>query len=140
VAAALGAQQGEWLQRPVKSRWSLLHGLGTLGGLVLADTLAAELGSGIVSRATAFTLRLTRPLEELPMLTAEALEHFATRHEGKLARALGMGPYHSVLPDSIRVGAVRRALEAESLVAVFERATLRTLDSAEERSPAWELL
>lgn len=140
VAAALGAGEGEWLLRLVGDRWSLLHGLGTLGGLVLSAILTQELGSGVVSSPTAFTLRLTRPLADVPMLTEETLQHFATHHEGRLARALGMGPYNQFLPESLRVAAVRRALDADRLPELFESAVIRTLDPGEKPSAAWELL
>jgi len=140
VARELGAGEAEWLQGRVGSAIVLLHGLGTLGGLVLAAHLARELGSGAVSSPTAFTLKLARELKAVPLLTDGDLRHFAKRHEARLARALGMGPHHHQLPDSLRVGAIERALEAEQLVERIAGATVRTVEPEGEGALVWELL
>ena len=140
VAEALGAGRNEWLQGLVGDRWVLLHGLGTLGGLVLAATLRKRLGSGSVADSSAFTLQLARPLLAPPPLELSELDAFLAKHEARLARVLGMGPHHRVLPEAIRLAVVHRALEPERLCALFGETRLRTLEPGEERDPAWEWL
>jgi ATP-dependent helicase Lhr and Lhr-like helicase len=140
VAAELGASPKEWLQRPVGNRWVLLHGLGTLGGVILAAVLEEEVGAKVVAKPGPFTLGLRRPLEELPLLSPDFLRSFVRRHHARLARACGMGPYHHVLPEEIGIAAVHRALDPDRLCELFASIELRTLEVEERRGGAWEWL
>ena len=100
LAEALGAPRDGFLQLRGEGPLILVHGLGTLGGLLLASYLA-DLGVDVTAEPTAVTLRIARsPDPWVPPDPALALE-FVRRHKSRLVRLAALGPFHRVLPPDL---------------------------------------
>lgn len=136
----LGAEPGEMLQVYAGKNWILAHGLGTLGGLVLAEHLRSSPNIGALAQAGPYTLRLAKELRVLPPPTAELIERFVTRHAAELARLSSMGPFHHMVPEEQRREALRTALAGPTLLDFLAQVTLRTVEADPALLAVWEHL
>ncbi len=124
IAAHLGIGDEEIVQAPTAAGTVLLHGLGTAGGLLLADALTSLLGRGSVREVGALAVLLPEPLPALPAITPEEVADFVTRCEPVLAMGSAMGRFHAVLPKELRARAVRAATALDDAAAFLRAARL----------------
>ena len=101
LAEALGARSNEvLLLRGDRGPLWVVHGLGTLGGLLLASYLA-ELGVLVLAEPTPVVLRIQAPPD--PWIPPErgVVVDFVRRHRNRLVRLASLGPYHRLLPAEL---------------------------------------
>jgi len=137
IAVALGAGAREVHQHHIGTRWCLVHGLGTLGGLLLAELAGQLVGAHNVGEPTGYSLGLATELKAWPEFSPGALEAFTRRHSARLTKLCGMGPHHGVLPEEVRELALRAAT---GLAQVSEYANTCKLHSSEVDPERAELL
>ncbi|MBI4816701.1 MAG: DEAD/DEAH box helicase [Deltaproteobacteria bacterium] len=127
LAESLGVTELEIPQLRSGEGVLLLHGLGTVGGLLLAEPLRGKRGPGVI-RVSAAILLLREPIDRLPTPDAEAQALFIASKEKKLARVLAMGPYHQHLPRELAHRALADAAGLAQSAEFLARAHLRTED------------
>ena len=131
VATELGAGPSEVLAIPMVSSWCVVHGLGTLGGLFLAD-LFARRGDGLLAQdVSAYCLHLGIAPEELPVPSEADLQSFLRRHRARLVRLCGMGPFHRHLPEGMAANALRAASGLDQVAAFLVEAQVVTRGMSE---------
>jgi len=135
IAAELGAGEGEIVQCKGKSSWLLLHGSGTIGGILLSLFLQNQVGVMPVTAGPLF-LRLNHKLTDLPQPGPEEVKGVIKSREKKLTLALAMGPYHFKLPIDIRRQALHGAAGFQGIVDFFAKAKL--IEKREETPGLWE--
>ncbi|MCA9001797.1 MAG: DEAD/DEAH box helicase, partial [Planctomycetes bacterium] len=136
LAEGLGAGPKELLQVQQDGAIRLVHGLGTLGGLFLSALLVDEgmaTGSG---KPTPVSVALPRPIEYLPLVTPERMADFLKSYPAKLARLCGMGPYHGILPEEMRMESLEEVAGLQRIADFLNTATLREPDFADALPPA----
>ncbi len=138
VAETLGIGGNRVEQRRMGAAWILFHGLGSAGGKFLASLVAKVHGKGTVLRDTAYTLRLRRPLEELPSFSPEDAGLFLAGREAWLTCHLGMGPYQKYLPQDLRLESLRGVSFLEGPLGFLAGADLRI--SPKEAPREWASL
>lgn len=114
----------------------LLHGLGTIGGLLLSRALEHAHGHDAVIASTPFSCRLSRPVDALPKIGEPEIEEFVTSHARKLARVCSMGPHHAHLPHDLQLRAVRRAGDLDGILQALLVAKLTTMALEDLTDPA----
>lgn len=122
VVHELGLDDDAILQTPLETSTLLVHGLGTIGGLLLAQLLVSARGKSFVIKSSPYELTLAQPIDELPRPGEDAIHEFVRNHERRLARLLGMGPWHKALPEDLRVRAILRASGLEEARAFLGKA------------------
>ena len=115
----------------------LVHGLGTVGALMLSRALKAQHGAASVSRSSPYVIHLTRPIGDIPRPSDQAAADFVDSHEKQLARLLAMGPWHRHLPKELRRQSTLRASNLERVCALLAQAKLTATD---QDDPAIEFL
>ncbi len=135
IAAELGAGACDMLQRRAGDSVVLVHGLGTVGGLLLADRVESSSERATVVRTSGSVLVLSGPIASLPPVTAAIAARFVASRSETLARKLGMGPMHSLLPVDLRVAALREASGLDDVVTFLSQAHLRT--ALDPEAPGW---
>lgn len=139
VAAELGVGDGQVVQRRSGDGFSIVHGLGTAGSLLLRQCLIPVVGKARINRLTPITVHLLRPLEALPRPTDADLSILLTSRERGLASMAAMGPFHRFLPGDMRRRAVRAATYLDGVVRFLADAEF----IREDDKPApgvWDLL
>lgn len=112
----------------------VLHGLGSVGALLLAKSLVFERSDTVVLGRGAFGIAASGRPSSLPR-TPEVLERLIGRQPKVLARAAGMGPFHNHLPEAIGDRAVREVLEIDRLIEILMNSKL--VEVPLDRWPDW---
>ena len=128
VVERLGLAGDEIRQVPHTGSTLLVHGLGTVGALMLTRTLKDQHGAASVSRSSPYVIHLTRPIDDIPRPSDRAVVDFVNAHEKQLARLLAMGPWHRDLPKELRRQSTLQASGLERVRALLAQAKLTTTD------------
>lgn len=99
----------------------LLHGFGIFGSLLLAAHLPK---TSRLIRTTPYSLRLAQPLLSLPKITLASATTFIHSHEPRLTSLTQPGPFHSDLPDSLRLPTLTSLLNLPSFLTYYNQTTL----------------
>ena len=137
VARELGAGEDEILIAHLGERWCLLHGLGTLGGLLLAESLGRTTRALAVSGASGYVLGLDQRLEEWAPFEPQQVGLFLQRHSARLTRLCGLGAYHDVLPERVREQVLRAACGLDALVEATAGFRLREIELEPAQRELW---
>lgn len=120
VVESLGVPRDRLLLRPGPGHWILIHGLGTVGALLLADRLGVPRDN-----VTPYTAKLpTRPATSLTTPSEDAAGRFVTSNLIALERILGAGPYRKQVPLELRASTTRRACDIDSILEFLRTATV----------------
>lgn len=139
IAIELGAKPNQLVQRRGGGGFILLHGLGTVGGLLLREALTPVVGKARIGEVTPITMQLVKPLDRIIPPDESHAAGLLSSRERRLASLAGMGPYHRVLPASVGLQALREATFLDGVLDFISRAEL----VHEESLPAprvWEIL
>lgn len=124
---------GTLLQLPGPSGTLLVHGLGTVGGLLLAHLLVSAQGP-LAPRAllgtSPYVMHLATPIEELPRPEPALVRAFEAESRDSLLPLTAPGPWHSSLPEELARKGSTVALGLPRLVRFLEEARLAILDHA----------
>ena len=110
----------------------LVHGLGTLGGMLLIELLAR---SGTIvekDESRAYTTIVARAPEALPRPTDADVTQFVEEHEGKLAQLVAAGPWRRALPRDVHLAALRRSSGLDEIARWLASARFQPLDELSE--------
>ncbi len=122
IAEELGAEPNGMLVVRGEGSLRVIHGLGSLGGIMLAALLGEQ---GMLlpgSPPTAISLALPAHPEPWSNPGADFLREFLRRHKARLVRLAAMGPHHSMLPDSLAEPALEEASGLMQVADFFEKA------------------
>ena len=136
-ASDLGVAPDELVQGRLGTRTVLLHGLGALGGLFLSERVKASVGKDAVLGTTPMVLVLSVPLTEMPRPSEADVVRHVRAHEKRLARVLGMGPYHRKLPVELRLASVRRCSPLDAVASFLRDARLTIRPPSEDVPLFW---
>ncbi len=135
LATELGAPANGLLVLRGEGPLWLVHGLGTMGGLLLAAYLA-EIGVLVTDQPTAVTLRIPRAPDPWVPPEPSFVSDFVRRHKARLVRLGQLGPFHRLLPPHV---AEATLVETSGLLPVVEflsRATWEGPRALSEVDPA----
>ncbi|MFT4539411.1 MAG: ATP-dependent Lhr-like helicase [Planctomycetota bacterium] len=138
LASEMGAGDDEILIVPTLSAWCLLHGLGTFGGLFLADVLSRRDERIVPQGVTPYRLLVHQAPNELPLATESEIESFLVRHRARIVSLCGMGPNQRHLPETLGANAVRIATGLDEVSKFLENARLVTRSLDEKQLAALE--
>jgi len=137
VVERLGLAKDEIRQIRLAGSTILLHGLGTVGALLLARVLKDRYGASYVLRSSPYAVHLAKPLDDIPHPSPQAAAAFVAAQEGRLARLLAMGPWHRYLPAELRRRSTSRSAGLDRVCARLAGAKLTATDQGD---PAVEFL
>ncbi|MEQ8764080.1 MAG: DEAD/DEAH box helicase [Planctomycetota bacterium] len=123
VAKALGVEPLQIAQVILEATTLLIHGLGRIGGLLLAKAIKDRGGDRSLIGVTPYVIRSVRPIEHLPRPDAGEVLELVQSQRKRLAKLLSMGPWHRVLPVSLQEQSVLTASGLEQVRAFLEEAT-----------------
>ncbi len=109
------------IQFPSNTNHILLHGFGIFGSTLLAAHLPTNIS---LIGTTPYSLRLSAPLTSLPTMTEKSATDFIHSHEPSLTRLTEPGPYHSDLPDPLRLSALKSLLNLSQFLAYYKATRL----------------
>ena len=131
VVERLGLAEDEIQQIRLAGSTVLLHGLGTVGALLLSRALKDQHGAACVLRSSPYAIHLAKSLDDIPRPSAAAAAGFVAAQEGRLARLLAMGPWHRYLPTELRRQSTLRASGLDRVCALLAKARLTATDKGD---------
>ncbi len=127
VVERLGLASNEIRQIQHAGSTLLVHGLGTVGALILSRALKDQCGVRVM-RSSPYAIHLDRPIGDIPCPSEQVATDFINTHEKQLARLLAMGPWHRYLPTQLRRQSTLRASNLERVCALLADAELIATD------------
>ncbi|MGE3164631.1 MAG: DEAD/DEAH box helicase [Planctomycetota bacterium] len=118
LVQALGVPEDCLLLRPATTGWRLIHGLGTVGALVLAHLLGKPRES-----VTPYTVHSETSFERLPA-PRPAPASFVAASLPILERIVGLGPRTKHVPQALREQTARRLSDIDAILEFLDRATI----------------
>ncbi len=124
IVEALGVPPGALVLVPCNGELHLLHGLGTIGSLLLSACLPAA--SAPVGESGAYSTCIAAPLEAMPAVTEEALSDLVSERAKSLARLTQAGPWRKGLPPDVHLAALRQMSGLDEVAAWLTAAHIVT--------------
>lgn len=129
LARRLGLEEGEWPvllggADPNGPPVRLFHFLGSAGGEVVAAAIQATFQKAVAGSGP-FAVILNDPFAAwIPEAEVKDLEAFCRDRRDRLAKVLGMGPYHHLLPQDEADRAIFEAADLPGLSELISRARI----------------
>jgi ATP-dependent Lhr-like helicase len=134
MAIRLGIADGSWPVLICESGSMIFHFLGTAGGEILASAIKARTGSDALVARGPYAVVLAPDVQPfIPEIERDEIVEICHNHHRRLARVLGMGPYHHSLPADIAGDSVVEACQADG---ILDALTGAHLDELPDEHPA----
>lgn len=105
----------------------LLHGLGTVGSLLLIDQWKTLAGAPAIREHSPYTMLIAAPPKGLPRPSEEHLANFLSERVAGLSKLMQAGPWARGVPDYLTLTAVRKTSGLEEVVAFLQVAEFQNL-------------
>lgn len=136
VVESLGVQPGAVGLVAIDGVTMLLHGLGTMGVMLLADRLQEAARSTSIREQSPYTMTISGPPPALPACSEHALERFIQDHVAGLGKLLQMGPWKHAVPDELTLSAVRRMSGLDEVANLLGAGRIQVIEQLDDSTRA----
>jgi ATP-dependent Lhr-like helicase len=113
-----------------------LHGLGSVGSLLLTHLMGRTAGRRAVASTSPYTLEVRARVDRIPSAGADAVDRFVKKYLKSLTQLVSPGPWDHAVPEHLRSACTRRIAGVDEIATFLARARLHELPGPDEELTA----